>query len=255
MSNPVINKRNNESRSVFGIPIEGFGVEEILSRIRASWRGPIWIVTANPEILLFARSDEAYAAVLRQADIRTVDGFGLWLCLRLAGQKTERVTGVHLSESILREAAKNHWRVALIGGGEGVAQTAADRLKKRYPDLNVHAEQGGSISLDGTDDDCGEEARHRLTFFDPQILLVAFGHPRQERWIQKHAHAFPNAKAVIGVGGTLDFWAGIAKRAPRSFQILGLEWLWRLVREPRRWKRIWNAVAVFPIRFVQSRLA
>ena len=255
MSIPKATKPKNVNRSVFGVPIDGFGVEEILSRIRASWRGPLWIVTANPEILLFARSDGSYAGALRQADIRTVDGFGLWRCLRLVGQKTERITGVDLSESVVREAAKNHWRVALIGGGEGVAQAAADRLKKRYPDLNVHAEQGGSVSSDGTDDNRGEEARHRLTLFDPQILLVAFGHPRQEQWIRKHAQAFPNVKAVIGVGGTLDFWAGTAKRAPRPFQILGLEWLWRLMREPRRWKRIWNAVAVFPIRFVQSRLA
>jgi len=248
------NAQMAREEAVFGVPVEGCGLDEAVTRVTEERRGALWIVTANPEILLLANRDHTYVDLLRQADLRTVDGFGLWLMLRFVGRKTSRVTGVELAERLVREAADRSWRVALIGGAEGIAQEAARQLQRRYPLLTILAEQGGTISLNGDDDERGEEARHRLTFFDPDLLLVAFGHPRQDFWIKQHASEFPNLKTVVGVGGTFDFWSGKAKRAPHHFQRLGLEWLWRLFREPRRVKRIWNAVVVFPVVFVLSRI-
>jgi len=140
------------------------------------------------------------------------------------------------------------------GGGSGIAEQAAEALKKKISGLSVTAEQGGQVEMNGQDDDVGEEARHRLTLFAPQILLVAFGHPKQERWIARHLVEFPSVKIVIGIGGAFDFWADTIKRAPFVIRRVGLEWLWRLILEPRRWKRIWNAVIVFPIFFIFDRV-
>lgn len=235
-----------ETLSLFGVPIEGTNLAETRDAIVHATT-PLWIVTANPEILLAAKRDPTYAATLRNANLRLVDGFGLWIILRLFRRRTARVTGVELAETVIQEAVHRQWRVAFIGGASGVAEKAAGETRRAYPAIQIHAEQGGTVAQDGSDDAAGEEARMRLTQFAPHVLLVAFGHPKQERWIEKYLRDFPSVKAIIGVGGTLEYWAGTKKRAPSWMRAFGLEWLWRLIQEPRRWKRIVDAVIVFPI--------
>lgn len=239
---------------VFGIPIDGWSVPKILAHVRESAR-VTWIVTANPEILLAARADHAYAHVLKQADICTVDGVGLYLWGLLCRKGWTRVTGVELSQALIEEAGRGkETRLALIGGREGVAQTAAERLRQKYPGLVVHAEEGGSVNRYGEDEEAGEEARHRLTLFDPHILLVGFGHPKQERWIARYSSEFPRLRVVMGVGGTFDYWAGRVRRAPAFLQASGLEWLWRLSQQPWRALRILRAVILFPVLACWDRL-
>lgn len=241
-----------ETISIFAVPIEGADLADALNAISRA-ATPLWIVTANPEILLAARRDPGYAGTLRKASLRLVDGFGLWIILRIFGRRAARVTGVSLAETMVQEAVHRDWKVSFIGGAAGVAEKAAEETRKAYPTIQIHAEQGGTVERDGSDDAAGEEARSRLTQFGPDVLLVAFGHPKQERWIEKNIRDFPNVKAIIGVGGTLDYWAGTKKRAPSWMRAFGLEWLWRLIREPRRWKRIVDAVVVFPILAIADR--
>jgi bacterial polymer biosynthesis proteins, WecB/TagA/CpsF family len=231
---------------MFGVPVEGWSIEKILQHTEKN-QTPVWMVTANPEILLEARGDAAYASALKQADIRTVDGMGLYLAGRLFGERWHRVTGVELGEAYLKKAAEIKSRVAFIGGKPGVAAAAAKKWQDLLPGLVVAHEEGGNVSRDGEDDERGEEARHRLTLFAPEILLVGFGHPKQERWIARYLADFPRVKIVIGVGGALDYWAGTVRRAPRLVRRLGLEWLWRLIRQPWRISRILRAVVVFPV--------
>ena len=239
----------NETANIFGIPIEGESLERVMDRLilRDPSAPPLWIVTANPEILLEARRRREYAAVLKSANVKTVDGFGLWLILRLFGHKTARVTGVELSERVVQYATQKSWRIALIGGAPGIAEKAAQEIRATLPQAQLLSVEGGRVEWDGSDDVAGAEDRAALKTFDPHILLVAFGHPKQEMWIAKHRHDFTSLKMVIGVGGTFDYWAGTKRRAPVFFQSLGLEWLWRLITEPSRWKRILNAVCVFPV--------
>lgn len=229
-------------RWFFGVPIEGFGLKETIAHIDESLS--TWIVTTNPEILLEAHRDRAYASVLKRADLRLVDGFGLWLATFC---QTTRVTGVELAERLLQHAHHEGWRVGLLGGEQGEAEASIPDIKRAYPDLAILAEQGGKVSSTGEEDDRTEEARGRMMQFSPQVLLVAMGHPRQEAWIDKHRADFPELKVVVGVGGTFMFWSGKSKRAPHFMRSFGLEWLWRLITEPYRWKRILNAVVVFPI--------
>ncbi len=239
----------------FGLVIHGFSADEALKRADLTLKhgGQVFIVTANPEILLNARRDPAYWEILRQAELRLVDSFGLKMAGLFSGALPKRLTGVDFAERLLQESLKRGWKVGLIGGEPGVADKAAWKIREAYPDLLVMAEAGGRVLSDGRDDEAGAEARMRLTQYAPDLLLVAFGHPKQEAWIVRYLNEFPSVKIAMGVGGTLDYWSEIKLRAPVFMREIGLEWLWRLCQEPYRWKRIFNAVLVFPIRFLMSK--
>lgn len=230
---------------VLDVPIEGLGWDTIEQKLRKGER--LWTVTANPEILLQARKDKKYREMISSADLRTVDGFGLFLISVVLRRKTVRLTGVELSEHLLQYAWQNKLRVGLLGGEFGEGNGAAKHIRESYPGLEVLVEEAGAIGLDGSEDAKAEAARERMMLFSPQILLVAFGAPRQEMWIGEHRQSFADLKAVVGVGGTFNFWAGRITRAPHFMRKFGLEWLWRLIQEPRRLGRIWRAVVVFPI--------
>ncbi len=245
------------SNNIFSIPIEGWSWPLIQRSLRARVLGSsaFWIVTTNPEILLEAKHDPVYTNTLHQADLRTVDGMGLWLALRLQGIRTTRLTGVELAEHLLAFAEEQDWKVALIGGEDPHrAKEAVATLRLRYPKLRFVSEQGGAITKTGEMDERGEEACARLTLEAPELLFVAFGHPRQERWIARHVHEFPTVRVVVGIGGTIDFWAGTIQRAPQCVRRLGFEWFWRLCQQPARIGRIFRAVIVFPILFLFDHL-
>ncbi len=236
--------------SVFNLVIHGYSLNRLIQEIltRASLNQQTWIVTANPEILLYAKKDNQYWETLRQADIRSVDGFGLQLISWLKGKSTKRVTGVKLADEVAKHCAKQNWTLVLVGGSEGAADKSAWMLRQRHPELKVYGENGGRISQDGIADEAGDEVISRIQEYKADTILVAFGHPKQEYWIARYRDKFPTAKLFIGVGGTFDFWSGNTRRAPAWMQNIGLEWLYRLVLEPKRWPRIFNAVIIFPIK-------
>ncbi len=238
---------------IFGLPIEGVNMETAIDTVLQS-ESPVWIVTANPEILLEAKRNSEYHRLVRKASLRLVDGFGLELACRVKGHKAARVTGVELSERLLQLANEQGWRVALVGSESNDAMTTiVNDLQSTYLGLKVVGELAGVVDKNGDGDLANEEAAMRLSQFDPHIVLVAFGHPKQEFWIEKHLGDYPSLKAIVGVGGTFDFWAGTAKRAPQWMRSFGLEWLWRLILEPKRFFRILNAVIVFPIQVLLSK--
>jgi len=240
------------SASIFNVPIEGENVQTILDQVSHTKRG-LWIITANPEILLEARRNARYKEIIRQADTRTVDGFGLLLALKMLRRPVSRLTGVELAEHLLQYAWKRGLRVGFFGGEGGEALDAAKEIRESYAGLQLHVEEGARVSLEGEEDAATEEARMRMIQFGPDILLVALGAPRQESWIAKHRQDFPELKAIVGVGGTFTFWAGRIQRAPLWMRSFGLEWLWRLIQEPKRWRRIWNAAIVFPACFFHDK--
>jgi N-acetylglucosaminyldiphosphoundecaprenol N-acetyl-beta-D-mannosaminyltransferase len=148
----------------------------------------------------------------------------------------ERVSGSDLAFPLLGRAARRGWRTYLLGGAPGVAEEAARRLRARLPSLVVAGTDAPRITLEPGDPE-GEAALARLRAARPDLVLVALGAPKQELWIHRHRAALGPAVAV-GVGATLDFLSGRVRRAPRWVSRAGLEWLWRLGREPRRlWRR------------------
>jgi N-acetylglucosaminyldiphosphoundecaprenol N-acetyl-beta-D-mannosaminyltransferase len=240
--------------SVFNLVIHGYNLNRLIQEIltRTSLNQQTWIVTANPEILLHAKKDSHYWDTIRRADIRSVDGFGLQLVGWLKGSKTSRVTGVALADEIAKVCAKQNWTLVLVGGQDGASDKSAWMLRKRHPELKVFAEDGGNVGVEGIADETGEASVTRISEYEAHVILVAFGHPKQEFWINRYRDRFPTAKLFIGVGGTFDFWSGNAKRAPFWMQQIGIEWLYRLITQPKRWPRIWNALIVFPLKALFS---
>jgi N-acetylglucosaminyldiphosphoundecaprenol N-acetyl-beta-D-mannosaminyltransferase len=214
------------------------------------------IFTPNPEILLRARSDPAYADVLRSADLALPDGTGVTLVQTLRdGRSVRRWPGVEIAAFLVRLAAERGETVAFVGGAPDVAERAAARWRTLPGSKVVVAGAGVEVDEDGSarpaerDDEMVDAIRSAA----PAIVLVGLGAPKQERWIARHADAFPSVRIMIGVGGAFDMWAGSKRRAPRAFRTLGLEWLWRLALDPRRLPRIIRATVVFPVLAVFDR--
>jgi N-acetylglucosaminyldiphosphoundecaprenol N-acetyl-beta-D-mannosaminyltransferase len=191
------------------------------------------VVTLNPEMVIAAQRDRAFAALLRQADLVTADGVGVLWALRLRGEcLPQRVTGVDLLVALTELAAATGGRLFLLGGAPGVAEAAGEVLCRRFPGLTLAGTYAGSpaVAADG-------EALRRIEAARPDLLFVAYGAPAQERWIARNRDALSGVVA-IGVGGALDFLAGRVPRAPTWMRELGLEWLYRLWRQPWRWRRM-----------------
>ena len=171
----------------------------------------------------------------------------------------ERFTGVELVDELCSIAAKLGRSVYLVGGETGVAKKAAAELQKRHPDLRVSGAEEGVPKLtdarfQALDPIMSEsELVKRIHEAKPGVVFVAFGHPKQEQFIAEHKQEL-GASILVGVGGTFDFLAGTVQRAPKIFQTLWLEWLWRLIVQPWRIKRIWTATVVFPWLAIKERL-
>ena len=209
-------------------------IEEWVDARRADATAPTrQLCTVNPEYLVDARRNASFAAVLAQADLRVPDGAGvLWAARRAGHPLHERVTGSDGIYRISERAAQRGWRVFYLGAAPGVAESAASILRDRYPGLVIAGAYAGNPAAADWPDIAGW-----LAATQPDILFVAYGHPRQDAWIAAHRHEL-SASVAIGVGGAFDFVAGVQRRAPAWLQRLNLEWLYRLLREPRRWKRM-----------------
>jgi len=189
------------------------------------------IVTANAEILYTAATDARLGEVVHQAELVIADGMGVVLAARLTGQDLpERVSGYDLLYALCQSAAASGLKVYLLGGELGVAEAAAARLKKHYPELSVAGAHHGYFK-----DNESETIISLLNVACPDFLFVALG-IRGERWIYDHKALLPCP--AMQVGGSFDILAGRAVRAPRWMQRSGLEWAYRLYKEPKRLKRI-----------------
>jgi N-acetylglucosaminyldiphosphoundecaprenol N-acetyl-beta-D-mannosaminyltransferase len=197
------------------------------------------IVTVNPEFIVAAQHDGEFKKILNAADLSVPDGFGLKIGARLSGQKIgERITGVDLTWEIAKLASERGWSLFLLGGKAGVAYKTAQRLKLVHPKLKIAGTYAGSPQEEGI--------IKKINSTKPDILLVAFGAPKQEKFIYNYRTRL-NVKAAMGIGGTFDFISGTISRAPKWMRALGLEWLYRLIRQPKRLGRIFTAVVKFPL--------
>jgi N-acetylglucosaminyldiphosphoundecaprenol N-acetyl-beta-D-mannosaminyltransferase len=207
-------------------------------------------VTPNPEILLQAREDTQYRDVLNAADLSVPDGVGIRLVEALHGEMgTFRMAGIDIGEMLLDMAYVAHLPVLFLGGHNGAATSAADRITKARTNLKIFAAgDDAEFGDDGKVLDAAEAKRIEAALLQtkPAIVLVGLGAPKQEHWIYANRDAFPSVKVLIGVGGAFDIWSGRLRRAPKWMRALGLEWFWRLLLEPQRLPRIFRAVVVFP---------
>ncbi len=206
------------------------------------------VMTPNSEMLVEAHRNKEFRRVLQQSDLNLPDSHGLLWAARYTGQcLPERVTGV----DTVRELCKHldaHTSVFLLGAGDGIAEKAAKKLQQKNPHLKIVGTFSGSPRQEDA-----EAIIQKINAAKPHLLLVAYGAPAQDIWIADHLKHMPSVRVAMGIGGTFDFIAGIQKRAPQILQKLGLEWMWRLVRQPSRLPRIFTAVVVFPLLVMHSR--
>jgi N-acetylglucosaminyldiphosphoundecaprenol N-acetyl-beta-D-mannosaminyltransferase len=192
------------------------------------------IATTNPEFVMLAQQDEEFRQVLWQADLCIPDGIGLiWASRWLKRPLPERVPGSELVYLLAGQAAQNGWRLYLLGAAPGVAEEAAAIFQTKYPGLTIAGTYAGSPALEEND-----EIVARINACQADLLFVAYGAPRQDKWIARNREKLTTVRVAIGVGGALDFVTGKSIRAPRWLQKLGLEWLHRLYHEPWRWRRM-----------------
>ena len=220
---------------ILGVRVDDVTTSEtlaILERFVAE-KCPHQVVTVNPEFIVTALSLPEFRATLEAADLSLPDGAGLTWASWLLGQRLrERVTGSDTLPLIARMSAERGYRLYLLGALPGVADRAAQVLKRDNPGLQVVGAYAGSP-------DCGEEDDivSRVVVAAPDFLFVAYGAPRQDLWIRRNLRRL-GVPVCIGVGGALDYIAGVAVRAPRWMRRIGLEWLHRLWRQPWRWRRM-----------------
>ncbi len=221
--------------NLLGVPVAAATMEETLDILEQfiPERRTHLVVTSDASALVRAQEDEEFRRIVQNADLVTPDGIGVVWSARLLGLPVyERVPGVELMAKLCERAAQKGWRVFLLGARPGVAEKAAQNLQQRYPELQVVGTHHGYFSPE-------EEPQviAQIKAAQPDILFVAFGIPKQEKWIARHAREL-NVHICIGVGGSFDVYAGVVKRAPAWVQRLCLEWLYRTLKDPKRIPRL-----------------
>jgi N-acetylglucosaminyldiphosphoundecaprenol N-acetyl-beta-D-mannosaminyltransferase len=225
--------------SVASVDILGVRVDAVTYRdtldIIAGWieqREPHQIATTNPEFVMAAQADAAFREVLRASDLCVPDGAGLlWAARRLGRRLPERVTGSDLVPLVAQAAVQHGWRLFLLGAAPGVALQTGHVLEQRNPGLRIVDAYAGSPS-----EADAQAIVRRVQAAAPDVLFVAYGAPAQDLWIARHKQNLA-VPVMMGVGGAFDHIVGVQRRAPGWMQHIHLEWLFRLVTQPWRWRR------------------
>lgn len=205
------------------------------------------IYTPNPEFVMTANEDEEFKSILNKGDLVIPDGIGIVIASKIMKKSiTERVAGYDLLQNVFNEIKGTDKTVYFFGAAKGVASQAAERMKEVHEGLNIIGIHDGYF-----DEEEEKKIINTINSLEPDILLVGLGAPKQEKWINQNIDNL-NIKVAIGVGGSFDGMAGIVKRAPEIYQKLGLEWFYRLIKQPTRIKRMIK-LPMFLLRVIKYR--
>lgn len=241
---PVMSTLSATNRSrlkVLGYPVDAVNQARALEAIESAWerkRG-MQVVTLNAEMVVAAQQDAELDRIIRHAHLIIPDGAGVVWAVKLGGEVIERVPGIELAGAALDAAARRAKTVGLVGGKPEVIEALLKILPQRYQGLRIVYSHHGYFSLDDEDTLVDEATQYEL-----DLVLIALGVPKQEYFIDRWQHRFPSS-VLIGVGGSFDVWAGNVKRAPELFRKLNLEWFYRLISEPWRWRRMMSSLPNF----------
>jgi len=224
---------------ILGVRVDNLTLAESLEKIESFLTGgqQYYMVLPYAEFFVEAQQDAEFKNILNKADLSLTDGFGPVLFSPCFGEPLKgRVMGVDLIFALFDKFwDKNSF--FLFGAAEGTAQATVDRLLQEHPFGKIVGMLNGFVSDD--------VAIEKINKAQPEILLVGLGMPKQEKWIAQNLNKLPSVKLAIGVGGAFDFISGRTRRAPKIIQMIGLEWLWRVILYPARWKKTWRSVVAF----------
>lgn len=231
---------------MLGVRLDNLNRSELKAQFKEILQGNKFcqLATVNPEFLVYAHKYPKFKNLLNKTTLNICDGAGMsWMELLLYGKKLHRIPGVSVAE-LLCEVCAEEKKSIFFFGGFNVAEKAAQKMLKKYPNLKIVGTWDGD-----------EHTFDEINTTKPEAILVAMGSPKQENWLSEKAPKINSLRIGIGVGGTFDFWSGNVRRAPLWMQKIGLEWLFRLITQPQRWKRIMQAVIVFPILMIKNRFS
>ena len=224
----------NEKINIRGVPVDNVTLDEAFAAVHAftQTEDVHMICTPNAEIVQQCIEDKDIAALICRSDLIIPDGAGVVLASKILGTPLKAKTpGCELGERIAKEAGTHGLRVYFLGGKPGIAEQAEQKLREKYPDFKTVGMHDGYFKKEGEENDAVIAAINEAA---PNILFVCLGVPAQEKWIDANRDKLPTVRAALGLGGSLDSYAGTMKRAPKIFIKLNLEWFYRLCKEPKR---------------------
>ena len=221
---------------ILGVSISNITMREATQKVKEFVKTDSFhsVYTPNPEYVMLAQDDEAFRKILNEADLVVPDGIGVVIGSKI--KKTplpERVPGYDLAQNTMKEAVKEGYKYYFFGGKPGVAEEAAVKMRETYPGIQIVGTRNGYFKPEDE-----AEIIADINASGANILFVCLGAPKQEKWIEANKHLMPHIRVAMGLGGSLDGMAGRVKRAPMIYQKLGLEWFYRLLKEPTRFKRM-----------------
>jgi len=227
--------------------------EFVIKVIEALKSDRAWLFfTPNPEMIVKAQTDDYFKTVLNAGDVNVCDGFGLYLAARWKGYRVSRLTGMDCLFILAAIAARTQRRIFLLGSGEEITIVkAARRLLQKLPNLPLCGYDKGPVIVENKENKLvigtveSDSLEKKIIEARPEILVVGFGMGKQEKWIYENAAKFPSVRIVIGVGGAFDYVSGKVPRAPLLMRKFGLEWVYRLFKQPHRAGRIFDATVRF----------
>lgn len=222
-----------------GFPVDILTYNQALERAKSAIDNGenMQVVTINPEMVELAKKDKDFANVLKHSELVVADGVGIKIALKLKGVNQERIGGVDYSRSLIEMCARNNLRLALLGAKEEVINTVCQKLKCEFENLNIVFSHNGYFNDENA-------ILNEIKKACPQVLLCALGAPKQEFIIYRLKEMLQGC-TMVGVGGSFDVFAGCVQRAPLMWQKLGLEWLYRTIKQPERFRRIFPTLPIF----------
>ena len=230
------------------VKILGYGVDSFTfdEAVEYAYSHHGQIVTINPEMISEARKNKDFSEIVEHADLVVPDGIGVEIGLKILGHKVRRIPGIELGRALIVKFSDENKTVAFVGAKPEVVESAVKMLRTDIQNLNVVYFHDGYFKD-------AKIIMASLYQAKPDLVLVALGSPKQEFFIAEMKTRLPNS-TFIGLGGSFDVWAGHVERAPEIYQNLGLEWLYRTIKEPKRFKRIFPTLPLFILSVLKERL-
>lgn len=229
------------------VKLQGFNVDTFDFETAVKYADSIsgQVITINPEMINNARKNSDFADIINSAELVIPDGIGVEIGLKILGNSVRRIAGIEFAHKMLEVCAKEGKSVAFVGAKPEIIEKAAENIKNEFENINIVYVQDGYFKDD-------KRVMNDLKNLQPRLILCALGSPKQEEFIAKSKTMLPDS-LFIGVGGSFDVWSGVVQRAPEIYQKLGLEWLYRTVKEPQRFKRIFPTLPLFVLNVLREK--